>query len=278
MAANSTVQVLGPDGLSLVNTTIADIDALYSLVITQSINLGSQMGAIFIMLVVVLVMTPKARFKVLPTMLSIAALVFHLIRTTFLTIYNVSHWNRFSTLIVGDYSAITRIDYNTSVVATVFGIPVTILIEMALIVQAWSMIRLWPKTYRLIVGFISFAIVLTTIAFDFALVVVQVRFILWEIMNIDWLISAFYIIFTTSISWFCFLFIIRLVIHMWEKRSILPSIQGLNPMDALVMANGVLMVIPSKCLSVCPFDCYEISSANISQNSHLCQSALGLLG
>jgi len=249
MSSDDIVVVLGPDG-SQQNTTVAEIDASNNSSFSQTINAAAQMGALFIMLVVVLVMTPKARFKLPPTIISILALVFQLAHMIFLTVYFVSGWNTFDTQVLGDLSGVARVDYNISVAGTLLGLPVTILVELALIVQAYSMIRLWPKTYRAIAGVVSFAIVLATIVMDFYFVIVQIRFILWNIPNEDWLSNTYYILLTASIAWFCFLFIVRLVIHMWEKRTILPSINGLNAMDALVITNGVLMVIPSKFLPV----------------------------
>ncbi|KAK4098415.1 hypothetical protein N658DRAFT_488474 [Parathielavia hyrcaniae] len=50
---------------------------------------------------------------------------------------------------------------------------------------------------------------------------------------------------TASICWFCFLFNIRLVMHMWTNRSILPSLKGLKAMDVLVITNGMLMFVPA---------------------------------
>lgn len=50
----------------------------------------------------------------------------------------------------------------------------------------------------------------------------------------------------TCICWFCFIFILRLGMHMVQNRSFLPSSKGVAAMDMLVMTNGVLMLIPGK--------------------------------
>ncbi|KAK4119225.1 hypothetical protein N657DRAFT_693829 [Parathielavia appendiculata] len=50
--------------------------------------------------------------------------------------------------------------------------------------------------------------------------------------------------FTASIRWFCFLFNVRLVVHMWTNRSILPSLEGLEAMDVLVITNYILIFVP----------------------------------
>jgi pheromone alpha factor receptor len=110
------------------------------------------------------------------------------------------------------------------------------------------MVQLWRLLYKAVALVISAALVITTIGLAIACTVQQYRWILYADPAIqDHTLRHVWLIFTTTcISWFCFLFISRLVVHMWTSRSILSSLRGLTAMDVLVMTNGVLMLVPGK--------------------------------
>ncbi|KAK3316946.1 pheromone receptor [Apodospora peruviana] len=237
------LNVTGPDG-SLIPVSMSAVDEYYHQAFSAAINFGCQIGATLIMLVIMLVMTPKNRFNRLPTVISIAALVVNFVRMILISLYYVYKLNSFYVAFVGDAQFVPRSDWDASVAATALSLPVTILIELALIVQAWSMLRLWPTLYKVVVTGLSLVIVVTTIAFSFACTVNQIQWIMYRVATLDWLRETYIILLTASTSWFCFLFIARLVAHMWESRSILPSLNVLNAMDVLVITNGLLMVIP----------------------------------
>jgi pheromone alpha factor receptor len=198
------------------------------------------------MLAVVLSMTPGVRLKRLPAIISVSALTLNTIRMTLNAIYFTSSWLNLYTVITGDTRPVLKTDYDLSATTTALSIPITILIEAALFVQAWSMFQLWKTVYKAAAVAISLALVFTTIAFNFSVTVIQTLWILYS-TNFPfaiWMRQTYVGLITASICWFCFLFNIRLVMHMWQNRTILPSLKGLKAMDVLVITNGILMFVP----------------------------------
>ncbi|KAK3332629.1 GPCR fungal pheromone mating factor [Cercophora scortea] len=237
------ITVYGPGGV-LVEIPISIIDQMDISAICSVINYGSQLGACFIMLVVMLAMTPRARLRRVPSIVSVLALALNLIRVLLISLFYISDWNRFYTRVTGDIEFVARHWWNLSVVATVLSIPITVLIELSLIIQAWSMLQLWPTVQKWIALGLSVMLVLLTVAFSFFNSIMQALWILYSINEYLYAKAVYIGLFTASISWFCFLFIVRLLIHMYTNRSILPSLKGLKAMDMLIMTNGILMLIP----------------------------------
>ncbi|KAM7191640.1 Fungal pheromone mating factor STE2 GPCR domain containing protein [Naviculisporaceae sp. PSN 640] len=270
------ITILGPDQ-SEIEIPLADIDGFLHSSFAQAINFAVQLGALFITLITMLVMTPKSRFKVLPVAVNLAALVATFIRMALLMYYFVSDWQHIYVIFSGDYSSVPRSDYNTSIAATVFMIPVTVLVELALIVQARSTLRLWPRALKIITACVSLLLVVPTIAFNIAVVIMQVGFILYSSEQYEWLQKVYVVLLTCTICWFAFLFIARLVWHMWETRSILVKINGINSMDALVLSNAIVIVIPVIFVTMQFFSSVDFLAFTLAQTSVVIVLPIGSL-
>ncbi|KAK4109182.1 hypothetical protein N656DRAFT_716558 [Canariomyces notabilis] len=276
---NQIFSILGPDGRRGIPLTPASVSAIYSDISSLSILYGTQIGASFIMLAVVLSMTPGVRLKRLPAIISISALTLNTIRMTLNALYFTSSWLNLYTVITGDTRPVLKTDYDLSATTTALSIPITILIEAALFVQAWSMLQLWKTVYKAAAVAISLALVFTTIAFNFSVTVIQTLWILYS-TNFPfaiWMRQTYVGLITASICWFCFLFNIRLVMHMWQNRTILPSLKGLKAMDVLVITNGILMFVPV-IFSALEFRRWvKFESASLTQTSVIVILPLGTL-
>lgn len=229
----------------LVNVTIAMVDEMNRLMISSAVNYATQIGATFIMLAIMLLMTPRRRFKRLPTIISLLALLLNLIRVVMLTLFYPSHFTDFYVLYSGDWTFVPQSDMHITVAATVLSIPVTVLLLSALMVQAWSMMQLWEPLWRALVVSISALLTVGTVILSFVNCIFQVKNIIYLDPFPPYWVRKLYLAMTTgSISWFTFLFMIRLIMHMWTNRSILPSMKGLKPMDVLIITNSILMLVP----------------------------------
>jgi pheromone alpha factor receptor len=238
--------LLGPDGVTEIPVSVPQVDTIFMLGTSAQVNYGSQIGATFVMLLVVLTMTPKKRFRRVPTLVNITALVINLIRCVLLSLYFTSTWVEFYTIMAHDISGVAQRDFNISVVATAFNIPIVILVEWALALQAWSMIQLWSPVCKWGSVTISAVLVVATVGFKFATVVLQCLGVVsnLDLANFVWVRKTDLVLSITSISWFCFLFVVRLLMHMWMHRTVLPPVKGLSAMEVLVMTNGILMLVP----------------------------------
>jgi len=198
------------------------------------------------MLLVVLTMTTRSRFFRVATIINMAALLITTVRCTLLALYFTSSFLEFYTFFAGDYSDISPVDTRVSVVATLFAVPQLLLIEGVLILQAWSMIQLWRPLWKWLAIALSTVIAFLAVGFKCASVSLQIRAIvgLFDPSPFIWVSQCDLVFSTTTVFWFCLIFIMRLAAHMWEHRSILPPVKGLSAMEALVMTNGLLMLVP----------------------------------
>ncbi|KJR84750.1 pheromone alpha factor receptor [Sporothrix schenckii 1099-18] len=241
---NQTFYLTGPDNTT-VPVSVPQVDYIWHYIIGTSINYGSQIGACLLMLLVMLTLTSKSRFSRAATLINVASLLIGVIRCVLLAVYFTSSLTEFYALFVGDYSQVRRSDLCVSAVATFFSLPQLVLIEAALFLQAYSMIKMWPSLWRAVVLAMSVVVAVCAIGFKFASVVMRMRSTLTLDDSLDfWLVEVDLAFTATTIFWFCFIFIIRLVIHMWEYRSILPPMGSVSAMEVLVMTNGVLMLVP----------------------------------
>lgn len=243
---NQTSTILFADGVTPIPFNTYFVSQVYIQATSLSILYGSQIGVCFMMLAVMLAMTPRVRFRRLPTLISVAALTVNLVRMVLLAVFFTTTWIDLYVIVSQDASVVPRSDFNLSAAATILSVPVTALILAALFVQAWSMVRLWSLVYKLPALALSLVLVLATLTFNMMTTVIQTRAILYADINqiADWVRQTYLGLITASICWFCFLFNVRLVMHMWTNRSILPSLKGLKAMDVLVITNGILMFVP----------------------------------
>ena len=86
-----TVTLTSPEG---VNTTasLTYVDKIGVYATSASTNYGSQIGACFIMLVVLLAMTPRIRYKRATTIVHVLGLTINTIRMILLAYYFTSSW------------------------------------------------------------------------------------------------------------------------------------------------------------------------------------------
>jgi pheromone alpha factor receptor len=239
--------LLYSDGVTPIPFNTMLVTDYYLSAISLSIEYGSQIGANFIMLCVVLAMTPRTRFRRLPTLLSIASLAINTARMALLAVFFVTPWLDLYVIISGDATFVPRSAFNLSAAATTLSVPVNVLILWALGLQAWSMTKLWRARVKIPAMGVSVVLILLTVTFSMMTTIIQTRAILFAEMpkeSLVWVRQVYLAFITTAICWFCFLFNIRLVVHMWTNRTILPSLKGLKAMDVLVITNGVLMFVP----------------------------------
>ncbi|KAI6782694.1 uncharacterized protein J7T54_000837 [Emericellopsis cladophorae] len=234
------------DGQTEIHVPIPLIDAFNEESVSVSINYGTQLGACVIMLLVLLLMTPTDRIRRPSTVLYIVALVACTIRMALLCSFFPSPFNEFYNYWAGNYSSVGQHHFNVSVAGNCFSALLVIVIEAALMNQAWTMVRLWPKAAKYCLAILSAVITLFTIVWRliYTVVLTQAVFAAESARPFRWVVQWAIITNAVSICWFCALFNMKLILHLISHRSILPSARSLAPMDVLVMTNGLLMIIP----------------------------------
>ncbi|KAF5027479.1 hypothetical protein F66182_404 [Fusarium sp. NRRL 66182] len=240
------VTFLAADGQTPINIPIPAIDNVRSVIVNNCINYGVQLGACLIMLVILLVMIPRAKFRKPSNVLQIISLVICSIRMLLLSLYYPSKFTDFYPFWSHDFSSLGSSAYASSIAANTMSLCLVVSIEMTLMNQAWTMVRLWPGMYKYLIVGISLSISLLTIASRLAFTVIQNQANLKRVpaWHMFWLIQWTVIMNVLSISWWCAIFNIKLVWHVIANRGILPSYTTLTPMEVLIMTNGILMIIP----------------------------------
>ncbi|KAK3899113.1 fungal pheromone mating factor STE2 GPCR-domain-containing protein [Staphylotrichum tortipilum] len=279
---DQTVYLLAlPSGQAVVNSTVASVDYSYVIITSLCILYAVQIGACIMMLAVVLGMTPRHRFRRVPTILSLAGLLINAVRMLLLAVYFTTPASSLYLVLARDPRILPQYAINISATATVLSIPVTVIILASLFFQAWSMMRLWPGMYKVPTTVVSVALVVATLAFNITTTIIQALGVLdltrEPVDNWIGIRQTYLVLLTTSICWFCFLFNIRLVMHMYSNRTILPNLKGLKAMDVLVITNGILMFVPVifAALAFVPWRTFE--SGSLTQTSVILILPLGTL-
>ncbi|KAJ1299708.1 hypothetical protein OPQ81_005034 [Rhizoctonia solani] len=202
---------------------LAVVDMTTSVMVTKCTGYGVEIGASVVMLAVILTMTPRTKFWRFPTYLNIAGLCNNIIRVILLAVYFDSSWVTFYAMYSNDFSFVSRTDYANSITSSVMTIPQNIMMMWALILQAWSMIKLWPDSYKWAILIFSYQIIQLEVspAEGYELII-----------KYAWVRYCFLGLEVACICWFCFLFMCKLVTHLWKNRSFLPNTKGLGAMDA----------------------------------------------
>lgn len=109
---------------------------------SASMNYGSQICDCFVILIVLLAMTPKHRFRQATAIIRIFALTLNMICIGLLAYYFTSSWLSLFVIVAGDLNSVNEVNFDDSVAATILTIPIVMLIETSLFLQAWSIVQL----------------------------------------------------------------------------------------------------------------------------------------
>ncbi|KAM4065919.1 fungal pheromone mating factor STE2 GPCR domain-containing protein [Hirsutella rhossiliensis] len=240
------VTFYGPDGRSVLGVPMAAVDAVNQESVSMSVNYGAQLGAALVMLLAVLALTPAAKLRRPSALLHLTGLVVCLVRTGFLVAPPLSPVGYFYVFWAGDFSTVPQTYLYALVAGNVVSFLFVVVVELALMNQAWTMVSLWPDAARYSLAAASAVVTLTTIGFRFALTVMSCKAAvgLSFPMAFFWLMQASLVTNAASIFWFCALFNSKLLLHLVSNRGMLPSAGTLSSMEVLVMTNGVLMIVP----------------------------------
>ena len=247
-----TFLMLAGDGVTNISVSVADVDNYYIESLSTCIAYGSQIGACFVMFIVVLALTPHAKLAKPTTAIHVAALAVGIPRMVLAALFFPSPWNEFYAAFSGDFSRVPAASYAMSVTTNTLTLLLVILVQVALILQAWAMAKIWRTVWKVVLGFISLLICLLALAFRLTFAVLLNRQTLRaEVVQESWVAEGMTVLSAMMICWFCAMFNAPLITHLVRNRGVLPSRRGLSPMEVLVMANGVLMVFPGRlCLNL----------------------------
>jgi len=208
------------------------------------VNYGVQMGAAFMIMLVMLLLTPKFKLIKLSQWVQLSALIFVIIRQSLMVVWYFSPWNDAYAVWGMDFTAITDSDKMLSIVTEVISVIVAILLQVILGIQAWAMVNLLPRWWKWAIASLSAGLSLVVIALRLATGVHRIQAMLGFLLGWISIGNYFFILQAVSIFWYCVVFNSKLVIHLVRHRGVLPSRNGLSAIEVLVITNGILMFIP----------------------------------
>ncbi|KXH59439.1 pheromone receptor [Colletotrichum salicis] len=222
------------------------IDGLYKQDVGTCANYSSQIGASFMMLLIVIFMTPSMRLIKASLCVHVAALVVNIVRMTLLVLFFTSpNWTNFYTRFASDYSLVTTADFHLSITTEATSLVLHILVQVSLGIQAWALVKLLPRPWKGGVVVLSCFVSASAIGLRLGLCIIQINAILMlSSAHPIWVAQGSGVVGAISIAHYCALFNIKLLIHLVKNRGILPRRQRLNAMEVLIITNGILMVIP----------------------------------
>ncbi|KAJ3498966.1 hypothetical protein NLG97_g727 [Lecanicillium saksenae] len=235
------------DHNTTVSVPIPVLNAFSDETVRTTMNYGAQLGACIIMLLVVLVLTPSSKLTRASSCLHLAGLFVSIVRMGLLFSYFLSPFSHFYQVWTMDPALVPRYYFDVSLAANTLALPLVIIVQAALMNQAWTMVAFWPRIWKYAACILSAIIVLLTIGTRLAFTIVQNHAIVTSIPPDFFLWGTTWMIVMSAVSifWFCAIFNVKLVTHLVINRGILPSTTLINPMEVLIMTNGVLMIIPS---------------------------------
>ncbi|CRK28932.1 hypothetical protein BN1723_004242 [Verticillium longisporum] len=242
---SQTFVLIASDDVTEIPVAVADVNEFILYSVKTVINYGAQIGSSFILLLVLVCMTPSARFLKLSQWLHIAALTVNIIRMVLLTVFFTSSWNEFYTFFAGDYSRVAPQDLQCSVASEIASSALFIMVQAVLGLQAWATVNLLPAVWKWSSVLLSACVSFAAIGIRVASAVGQIRFIL----TLSYTPSVLVALLTSvmggvSIFYYCALFNVKLVSHLVKNRTFLPTRRGLSAVEVLVITNGILMIIP----------------------------------
>ncbi|KAL6874859.1 fungal pheromone mating factor STE2 GPCR domain-containing protein [Trichoderma novae-zelandiae] len=240
------VTILLSPSLPPISIPIPLIDAFNDETASIITNYAAQLGAAAAMLLVLVAATPAAKLRRPTAAVHALALLVCIARTALLAYFFLTPFSHFYQVWSGDFSRVPAWNYRASVAGTVLSALLAVVTDAALVHQAWTMVSLFAPRAKLAVSFLSLLVTLLAVSFRVAYTVVQCEGIadLTAPTRYAWLIRTTLIGNICSIGWFCALFNSKLVSHLVSNRGVLPSRRAMSPMEVLIMANGILMIVP----------------------------------
>ncbi|KAI1500332.1 fungal pheromone mating factor STE2 GPCR-domain-containing protein [Biscogniauxia marginata] len=245
---NQTFFIAGPDGTADIAIWMATIETQRVQLANVSINYGVQLGLCLLTLIVVLMLLPSYKIKRAINVVQISALVVAVIRLVLLVLYFPGPLSSYYVAWTKDASVLRPSDYYTNTVSNAFSVVQFCLIEIALVLQSWAMIRTWPQTWQLPTLLLSILLASATVVTKAVWVVHHTILVKGHTLPVplDSVGEAAVVLGAVSIFYFCGIFFAHLSLHVVVTRNILkrPD-KGLTALEILAIGNGVLMLVPS---------------------------------
>ena len=153
------------------NVTMEDIDSFVLYSVQICINYAAQLGASFILLIVLLLLTKPDKRRSPIFIINVLTLSINFVRNILYCLYFTGPFNEVYAYFGQDYSRVQPGDYADTITGAVLALLMLVLVEVSLILQVRVVCVTLRKIYREGIFVLSVLVALIAIAFRFALCV-----------------------------------------------------------------------------------------------------------
>jgi pheromone alpha factor receptor len=252
-ATNSTfdpltqpVTIYMADGVTPVMLPLDQLQALINYSLLATITYGCQIGACFVMFVVILVLSKPSKRRTAMFILNALSLLLGFLRSLFITLYYVSPWTLVYTELTLDFTYVPRPAYSISVVGSVLSFLMTLTVDMSLVLQAYTVCKNMRDIYRLPITGLACLFLLAAVGFAFAEMVTNCMAILSaeSYTSKDWIQRGYLITQPASIWFFSVIFTGKLVYTLITRK--IMGWKQWSGVRILAALGGCTMIIPCK--------------------------------
>ena len=238
------VTLLMPDGTPF-NVTMDDFAQMHFWGVDMGILYGVEAGMTGITILAYAVLVQASKRRTIVYAFNMLALIFNLIKSVLLCVYVAGPWQDPYAYFADDWSRVPQSAYANSIAASVAKVIELVCIEASLVLQVNTILCTTGRRRRWLLVALSITVGLVTIAFSFALMVVNCQAIMDQESGWDfqWLTLAGCI--TVAIS-ICFIFVIlasKLGYVLVQRRKV--GIQTFGPIQILLIMSLQTMIIPA---------------------------------
>jgi pheromone alpha factor receptor len=211
------------------------------------INVGAGIGASWLMLVAVVLLTKADKRRVPIFIFNVLALLINSIRGILHGIYISGPFQNLYALLTNDWIHITASNKAVSIADATLGLCVLIVIECSLLTQIWVVLATASRLQRTCIMAICAVVGLAAVSVEFAAVVINCQFIM-ALKSVNTpafnnLILTDYIMCTVSVSFFCLIFLVKLGNAVLQRRRL--GFKSFGPMQIIFIMAAQTMLIPS---------------------------------
>lgn len=224
--------------------SLAELNDFFKYGLQNCIVGGTQIGAAFILLVVLLLVTKPEKHTSPIFIVNSLALIFDIIRSLLSCLYFTGPFEDTYAYFGEDYSRVQTGDYATSVTKAVFSLLLLVTIEISLCLQTQVVCVTLRPIYRRAVFGISIFIALTAVGVRFAFMV-QNAILIVQAKQEDSLAqlgSGTNIMITLSICWFCAVFVAKLGVALRQRQKL--GMGQFGPMQIIFIMGCQTLIIP----------------------------------
>lgn len=227
------------------NVPMADLDMFVQYNVRLCINYGSQLGASVVLLVILLLLTRPEKRSSAVFRINGAALFLNFMRLLFECVHFSTGFEGVYQYFSYDYSGVPSSAYAISILGVILETIVVICVQASLVMQVQVVCATLRRRYRKILLGVSILMALVPIGFRLAWMVENSVYIitLGNMMQLWWLESGTNIAITTSICFFCTVFVAKLGYAIKQRHRL--GVREFGPMKVVFVMGCQTLTVPA---------------------------------